>query len=173
MYYLRTFPTGKICPEDCVILYKRMEFIKESIIKASPERVFAFHELTDAFERLMPPWENAKIIQKADISKIGSRAIIEQKLFGIFTSRWVAEHTAYDPPRMFEDVQISGPFSSWRHRHLISPHEDGALLRDEIEYTPPVPIFGALAAPFVITPKLEKMFAFRHEVTREWCESEI
>ena len=58
-----------------------MQFIKESIIEATPERVFAFHELADAFERLVPPWENAKIIQKADISKIGSQAIIEQKIF--------------------------------------------------------------------------------------------
>ncbi len=149
-----------------------MRFTKESLIDASPERVFAFHELPDAFERLMPPWENATIIQKADISKIGSRAIIEQKIFGIFSSRWVAEHTAYDPPRMFEDIQISGPFYRWRHRHIIEPHEHGAILRDEIEYTPPIPIFGPLAAPLVITPKLEKMFNYRHEVTRKWCEED-
>lgn len=149
-----------------------MKFVKETLIKASPERVFSFHELPDAFERLMPPWENAKIIQKADISKIGSRAIIEYKIFGIFPSRWIAEHTAYDPPRMFEDVQISGPFRSWRHHHLILPHELGAILRDEIEYTSPVPIFGPLAAPLVFTPKLEKMFEYRHEVTRKWCEEE-
>ena len=92
------------------------------MIRASPERVFAFHELPDAFERLIPPWETAKIIQKADISVIGSRAIIETRIFGIFTSRWVAEHTAYDPPRMFEDVQISGPFRFWRHRHIVEAH---------------------------------------------------
>lgn len=150
-----------------------MKFVKESVIRATPERVFAFHEQPDAFERLVPPWENAVVVQKADISKIGSRAIIEQKIFGIVPSRWVAEHTAYDPPRSFEDVQISGPFSSWRHRHLISPHEDGATLRDEIEYTPPMWFLGSIAAPFLITPKLEKMFEYRHEVTRKWCESEI
>ena len=149
-----------------------MQFAKESIIRASPERVFAFHELPDAFERLIPPWENASIIQKADITKIGSRAIIEQKIFGLFPSRWVAEHTAYDPPRMFEDVQISGPFKSWRHRHLVLPHADGAVLRDEVEYEPPFSIFGSIAAPLVIIPKLEKMFEFRHEVTRKWCEDE-
>ena len=115
-----------------------MQFIKEVVIYASPERVFAFHELPDAFERLVPPWENATIVQKADITRIGSRAIIEQKIFGIFPSRWVAEHTVYDPPRMFEDVQISGPFKSWRHRHIIEPHADGAVLRDEIEFEPPM-----------------------------------
>jgi hypothetical protein len=73
---------------------------------------------------------------------------------------------------MFEDVQISGPFKSWRHQHIIEPHADGAILRDEIEYEPPFSVFGSLAAPFAITPKLEKMFAYRHEVTRKWCETE-
>ncbi len=148
-----------------------MKFVKESVINASPERVFAFHELPDAFERLIPPWEDARIIQKADISKVGSRAIIEQKILWFITSKWVAEHTAYDPPRMFEDVQISGPFRSWRHRHIVEPHADGAVLRDEIEYEMPIPIFGPLAAPLVVTPKLEKMFGYRHQVTKEWCEN--
>ncbi|HEX8286503.1 MAG TPA: SRPBCC family protein [Pyrinomonadaceae bacterium] len=149
-----------------------MKFSKQSIIKAAPEKVFAFHELPDAIERLIPPWENAKIIQKADISRVGSQAIIEQKIFGLVPSRWVAEHTKYEPPRMFEDVQISGPFKSWRHQHIVEPHADGAILRDEIEYEPPFSVFGSLAAPFAITPKLEKMFAYRHEVTRKWCETE-
>lgn len=148
-----------------------MKFTKESVIKASPERVFAFHELPDAFERLVPPWEDAKIVQKADIADIGSRAIIEQKIFGLIPSRWVAEHTAYDPPRMFEDVQISGPFASWRHRHVIEPHEEGAVLRDEIEFEPPMSIIGDLAAPLFILPRIEKMFDYRHRVTKEWCES--
>lgn len=151
-----------------------MQFIKESIINAAPEKVFAFHQLPDAIERLIPPWENAKIIQKADISQIGSRAIIEQKIFGLIPSRWTAEHTKYEPPRLFEDVQISGPFANWRHQHIIKPHENGTtILRDEIEYEPPFSIFGRIAAPFAVVPKLEKMFAYRHEVTRKWCEENV
>ena len=150
-----------------------MKFVKETVIKTSPERVFSFHELPDAFERLIPPWENAKIIQKADISKVGSRAIVEQTILWVFKSRWVAEHTEYDRPRMFEDTMISGPFRSWRHRHIIEPHRDGAILRDEIEYEMPIPIFGPLAAPLAVTPKIEKMFEYRHKVTKEWCENKL
>jgi ligand-binding SRPBCC domain-containing protein len=149
-----------------------LRFTKESFIAAAPERVFAFHELPDAFERLIPPWENVRVIQKADISQIGSRAVIEQKLFGLIPSRWIAGHTKYDPPRMFEDVQISGPFAAWRHRHIIEPSEDGAILRDDVEFEPPLWILGQLAAPFAILPKLEKMFEYRHRVTKEWCEKD-
>lgn len=150
-----------------------MKFIKESIIKAAPEQVFAFHELPDAIERLIPPWENAKVIQKADITKIGSRAIIEMKVLGIFSSKWVAEHTAYNPPKMFEDVQISGPFKKWRHRHIVLPHAEGAILRDEIEYEPPLWLLGKIAVPFAIVPKLEKMFEYRHQAAKDWCEKGV
>ena len=147
-----------------------MKFVKESIIKAAPERVFGFHLLPDAFERLSPPWETVKIVKKADITKIGSEAIIKSKIFGFFPVKWVARHTKYEPPRMFEDVQISGPFSSWRHQHIVLPHADGAILKDEIEYEVPLSIIGKAIAPAFVESKLEKMFAYRHEVTRKWCE---
>ena len=148
-----------------------MKFVKESVIKATPERVFAFHELPDAFERLMPPWEHATIVQKADISVVGSRAVVDLKILGFVSERWVAEHTAYDPPRMFEDTQVSGPFKSWRHRHIVEPNPDGAILRDEIAYEPPFGWLGEIAIRSVMMSKLEKMFDYRHEVTRKWCES--
>lgn len=147
-----------------------MKFVKESVIKTSPERVFAFHELPDAFERLIPPWETVKVIQRADISVIGSETIIKSKIFGFFPVRWVARHTAYEPPRMFEDVQISGPFKSWRHQHIVLPHESGAILRDEIEYEVPLSIIGKSIAPLLVETKLEKMFEYRHQVTKNWCE---
>jgi hypothetical protein len=150
-----------------------MRFTKSTVINASPERVFEFHLLPDAFERLVPPWENAKILQKADVTKVGSRAIIEQKIFGLVPAKWVAEHTAYDPPKMFEDVQVSGPFKSWRHRHIVESHPDGAVLIDEIEFEPPMGFLGTMVAPVLILPKIEKMFDFRHEVTKKWCESSI
>jgi ligand-binding SRPBCC domain-containing protein len=150
-----------------------MKFVKESVINALPEKVFDFHRRPDAFDLLVPPWESVRIVQRADITRVGSQAIIEQKIFGLFPSRWIAEHTKYDPPHMFEDVQVSGPFASWRHQHFIQAHEHvRTLLRDEIEYEPPFWIFGQLAAPFAIVPKLEKMFEYRHKITKEYCEKE-
>jgi ligand-binding SRPBCC domain-containing protein len=145
-------------------------FIKESVIQALPERVFEFHELPDALQRLTPPWESAHIVQAAPNINVGSKAIVETRIFKLFPVRWVAEHTAYDPPHMFEDVQVDGPFRRWRHRHIINPHPAGAVLRDEIEYEPPLAFIGQLAAPFVIVPRLEQLFEYRHRVTREWCE---
>lgn len=146
-----------------------MKFLKESYIAAPPERVFAFHELPDAIERLVPPWEDVTIVQRADISKVGSRAILEQKILGLVPSQWIAEHTAFDPPNMFEDVQVSGPFKSWRHRHIVRPEGEGSLLIDDIDYEPPGWFIGSLLDPLFVRPKLGKMFEYRHKVTRDWC----
>jgi len=147
-----------------------MRFAKESLIRATPERVFAFHELPDALERLTPPWERVRVIEPARNLHVGSTAIVETRTLGLFPVRWVARHTAYDPPRIFEDVQVSGPFRRWRHRHIVEPHPEGAILRDEIEYEPPFGFAGRLAAPFLIVPRLRRLFDYRHAITREWCE---
>jgi ligand-binding SRPBCC domain-containing protein len=150
-----------------------MNFVKESLIEATPERVFAFHELPDALSRLTPPWESARVIQPAPDLHVGSIAIVETRILGIVPARWVARHTIYDPPRMFEDVQVSGPFRSWRHRHIVEPHERGATLRDEIEYEPPLSIIGRLVAPLLILPRLRRLFDYRHRATKGWCEQTI
>ena len=147
-----------------------MRFVKESLIRASPERVFEFHEQPTVLSLLMPPWESARVIQPARISEVGTEAIIETRIAGPLKMRWVARHTLYDPPRMFEDVQSKGPFRSWRHRHIVESNVQGAILRDEIDYEPPFGFLGRAVAPLLVQKRLHKLFNYRHEVTREWCE---
>ena len=147
-----------------------MRFVKESVIRASPRRVFEFHEQPNVLTLLIPPWESARVIQSAKISEVGTQAIVETRILGPIKVRWIAAHTHYDHPRMFEDVQIKGPFRSWRHCHIVEPASDGAILRDEIEFEPPLGLLGRLVAPSFIQKRLHKLFDFRHEVTRQWCE---
>lgn len=148
-----------------------MLFTKETLIRATPEKVFAFHEQENALKLLLPPWESAEVIQVAKISEVGSRAIIETTVLGPIKTRWIAEHTRYEPPHLFEDIQIKGPFRTWRHRHIIKPDGNGAILRDEIEYEPPVGPLGKIFAPLLVEPRLRKLFDYRHEVTKRACES--
>ena len=147
-----------------------MRFVHESVIRAAPERVFAFHELPDALARLTPPWERTRVVRPAASLRPGEVAVVETRVLGLVPVRWVAEHTLYDPPRLFEDVQREGPFREWRHRHIIEPHAEGALLRDEVEFEPPLGPLGRVAAPLLILPRLRRLFEYRHRATREWCE---
>ena len=147
-----------------------MLFVKESVIRAPPERVFAFHELPGVLERLTPPWEKTRVVEHAASLRAGERTVVETRALGLWPVRFVAEHTAYDPPRMFEDVQLAGPFRRWRHRHIIRPHENGAVLRDEIDFEPPLGPLGRAAARLLVLPRLRRLFDYRHRVTSEWCE---
>ena len=147
-----------------------MRFVKESRIAAPPAAVFAFHEAPGALERLTPPWEKVRVREQSGSIRPGSRVILETRI-GPFPTRWVAEHTEYDPPHHFADRQVSGPFARWVHHHrMLDDGRGGTLLRDEVDYDPPMGALGRLLGGGFIRRKLQKMFDYRHDVTRRAVE---
>jgi ligand-binding SRPBCC domain-containing protein len=149
-----------------------VKFVAESVIHASAARVFAFHELPDALTRLTPRWINARVVSNPASLQPGSRAVIDIGVVPLLRLRTEAVHTVYEPPFLFEDQQVKGPFRSWIHRHIITPEDEGTRLTDSIEFEPPFGFLGRWLAPWLILPRLRKLFAYRHEVTRAWCEAE-
>ncbi len=148
-----------------------MRFCKESRIAAPPEAVFAFHESPGALARLTPPWEKVEVVEGGDSIQVGSRVVILSRL-GPFPLRWVAEHVEYDPPRLFADTQRSGPFARWDHRHhFLDDGQGGTVLRDEVEYEPPLELLGRWLGGALIRRKLQRMFDYRHDITRRSVES--
>jgi ligand-binding SRPBCC domain-containing protein len=148
-----------------------MRFIKESRIAAPIDRVFAFHESPDALVRLTPPWEKVEIEESAGSILPGSRVKLRTR-FGPFRLRLIAEHTEYDPPNLFADRQVRGPFASWYHRHLFrTDGSDATILRDEIEFELPLGSLGKLLGGKMVERKLRRMFDYRHEQTKKIVES--
>ena len=147
-----------------------MFFVKESVIPASVEAVFAFHERPDAFALLQPPWERAQILVPPQSLEVGTVVRLRTKLGPLWIDI-VAEHVAYEKNRRFEDVMTQGPFAKWHHKHLFFAAADGCRLRDEIEYEPPLGVLGRWAAPVAVIPRLRRMFDYRHQVTRREVEA--
>jgi ligand-binding SRPBCC domain-containing protein len=146
-------------------------FVKESHIGAPPEAVFAFHEKPGALEQLIPPWENVKLVASSGSLQPGSRVVLRTKL-GPLSLQWVAEHTEYEQGRLFADRQIRGPFAFWHHRHLfLHDGTGGTILRDEVDYEPPLGKLGRFLGGSPIESKLKRLFNYRHEVTRRALES--
>jgi ligand-binding SRPBCC domain-containing protein len=48
--------------------------------------------------------------------------------------------------------------------------DDASYLVDDVTYTLPLGRLGALVAGRAVARRLERMFAYRHEVTRAACE---
>jgi ligand-binding SRPBCC domain-containing protein len=148
-----------------------MRFVMESRIAASPESVFAFHEAPGALASLIPPWERVQVESGGGSLKVGSRVVLKTYL-GPIPLRWVAEHTLYEPPHRFADRQVSGPFARWEHTHnFLDDGSGGTILRDEVDYDVPLGAVGRLLAGGFIRRKLQRMFEYRHQKTRETMEA--
>jgi ligand-binding SRPBCC domain-containing protein len=146
---------------------KTQRFVKQSEILAPVERVFAFHERPEAFSQLTPPWERVEIIEQPGGIKPGARVVVKT-FVGPFSRLWVAEHEEYIKDRLFTDVQRSGPFSYWHHRHRFEPTErNTTIYTDEIEYRLPLGWLGRLIAGRFVRAKLNRLFDYRHRVVAE------
>lgn len=142
-------------------------FIAKSRIDASAADVFRWHEAPGALDRLTPPWQPVQIERRPAGIRDGDRAVLLVGL-GPFKIRWVLEHRDYLAGRQFRDVQISGPFHSWRHTHCFMPEgPQASILEDRIEYTLPLGFVGAFFGNWFVQRKLKRLFAYRHRVTRE------
>ncbi|MGB5808910.1 MAG: SRPBCC family protein [Polyangiales bacterium] len=147
-----------------------MRFIKESVIRASAAEVFAFHEAPDAFARLQPPWQTTEIIQPPTSLEVGTRVVLKVRV-GPFRQTIVAEHVAYEAGRMFADRMVEGPFAKWLHQHIVTPQGNNeCTLTDEVEVELPMGGLGRMFGSGFARRSLERLFAYRHEITREACE---
>lgn len=148
-----------------------MRFIKESVIAARAEAVFAFHERPEAFSLLQPPWQKTRILQPPTSLEVGTEVILEVGL-GPFWQRIRARHVAYEPGRLFVDEMVDGPFPKWEHRHVVTPlGDDRCKLTDDIELELPLGALGRVFGSPIARRQLERLFTFRHAVTREHCEA--
>ena len=149
-------------------------FIKETRIAASPADVFRFHESPTALTSLIPPWQSMRVAESSGSLQPGSRVVLKGRVFAVIRVTWVALHTEYEPPHLFADRQVSGPFSSWYHRHVfLDDGEGGTILRDEVDYTVPFGALGQQVGGWVVTQQLERMFTYRHQTTKHLVESAV
>lgn len=138
---------------------------KRTELPVTAAAAFAWHERPGALERLTPPWASMTVEQPPDGLAVGTQVVLRTGI-GPIRPRWVAEHVVYDPPREFRDVQRSGPFAQWDHRHLFEDLPAGrSALTDEVTYR--LPLERALP-PFarrLLDRQVERMFAYRHDRT--------
>lgn len=126
------------------------------------EDVWLWHTRPGAFERLTPPWEDVRVLERTGGIENGARIVLEVKL-GPIPLRWVAVHRDVVEGSRFVDVQESGPFASWVHEHeMTGDGAGGTIVRDCITCEPPLGAAGSLFGAPVIRQKLERMLRYRH-----------
>lgn len=79
--------------------------------------------------------------------------------------QWVTEITHVQEPFLFVDEQRFGPYRFWHHQHLFREVPGGVEMRDIVHYA--LPPGGGAARRWLVTPRLEQIFAHRHKVLEE------
>jgi len=144
-----------------------LRFELTSVLDAPVDAVFDFHEQPDALERLSPPWPPIQVLRREGGIREGGRVVLVMG-WGPLRLRWEALHTRYVKHHLFVDVQESGPFRSWVHRHQFENLGETTRLTDRIEFSLP----GGAPIDFVcgwaVLRQLRRMFRWRHEQTAQW-----
>lgn len=142
-----------------------LEFTTE--IACSSQKLFDFHTRKGAFARLTPYWERVTIDQQSGvlIEEIPKEIKLKIKI-GPFASYWHLRHDDLIFGEKFVDYQISGPFFSYKHTHLIKSFVEKSNLIDKLEFELPYGFIGDLFVYPFIKNKLERLFKYRHQTTR-------
>jgi len=143
---------------------------RRSTMPVPVDELYAWHTRPGAFERLAPPWQHPRVVERAGTIADGDRLVMEVPI-GPAHVRWVAVHREHVPGHQFVDVQEKGPFALWRHRHVFEPEGDThSVLRDSVEYELPGPPAVTRVAAGAAQRRLERLFDFRHARTRDDLE---
>ncbi|MFB6350582.1 MAG: SRPBCC family protein [Bradymonadaceae bacterium] len=141
-------------------------FEKTSEMPVSANALYQWHMQPGAFEALVPPWQEIEVVERPEPLEEGTRLVMKLKI-GPMGIRWVAHHREFIEGRQFVDEQLEGPFARWVHTHRFKPiGEETSELVDHIDYELPLGALGRLFGRWKVKRDLERMFEYRHEVTR-------
>jgi len=141
----------------------------ETPLACSVETLFDFHADTNNLPLITPPDTTVKIIELDKELKQGNEAILDIKK-GLLSFTWelVFEKVVY--PNLIVDVATKSPFKTFRHEHhFVKVDDSHSILRDVVTFSLPFWPLSILAVWFV-KRDMQKMFAYRHQKTRETIE---
>jgi uncharacterized protein len=126
--------------------------------------LYAFHTRPETLARLLPPWEGLQIVLPPSSLAAGTRVVLRQWL-GPLPVAIESVHRTCTPGVSFVDEMVRGPFARWVHEHRFE-HVSATTswLVDDVDYELPLKPLS-LAVEWLVTRRITRMFAFRHEVT--------
>lgn len=136
----------------------------EQLVAAPLDKVFAFFGKPENLARITPSWMGFRILTPSPVPMREGALIDYQISLGPFPTRWRTLITRFDPPHLFVDEQLSGPYSFWHHTHRFEAVGDLTRITDDIRYLLPFGPLGRLAHALVVRRQLRGIFAHRRRV---------
>lgn len=134
---------------------------RTQLVRRPRREVWAFFADPGNLEELTPDFLRFRIVTPRPIT-LASGARIEYRLslFGVPFS-WRTRIEDVVPGECFVDVQLDGPYRSWRHTHRFADAPGGTLVTDRVEYALPAGPLGVLVHALFVARALARIFEFR------------
>jgi ligand-binding SRPBCC domain-containing protein len=139
----------------------------ETVIRAPVERVFDLARDIDFHARSMAhTGERAVRGRTSGRIELGEEVEWEAHHFGLV---WHLRSriTTLDRPRLFVDEQVSGPFTSFVHRHEFHDRGAATLMVDDWRHVAPV---GSLVDPLFLNRYVRRLLTLRNALLRREAE---
>ncbi len=155
------------------ICKKKMNTLRcEQLIRLPIEKVFPFFADEKNLEALTPPWLHFKVLSKSTAGmQSGTLINYRLRVHGIFL-RWQSVIEEWVPNQGFVDRQIKGPYRHWHHTHTFTPHAEGTLMVDIVQYRVPGGVLGQLLGGWYVKRDLARIFEFRRKKVEQLFQKE-
>lgn len=140
------------------------------ILPLSPEETFTFFEDPRNLCEITPHWLDFRMCEREKCEVFeGAEFDYTIRWFGLQLP-WKSRIVDYMPPERFTDIQVRGPYRSWRHVHTFEKIPEGTLTKDDVSYS-----LSPFAAPFhglLIKRRLRDIFTYRAVKMQSWADGE-
>ena len=141
---------------------------REQFIAAPIGDVFEFFADVRNLEAITPKWLRFRILTPTPVH-LEEGALIEYRLSWWFVHlRWKTVIAQWEPPHLFADNQLSGPYRLWEHTHSFREEDGGTRMFDTIRYELPLGPLGEMAHWLRVRQDLERIFDYRAEVIQQY-----
>lgn len=158
--------------------YLRDPIVERIAIHAPLERCFALSTRVELVQKTLG-MRLAGGVTEGHVAA-NSRVVWRGWKFGLPTQHhtlitaYEAPHTTPDGMRlaMFEDSQERGRFARFWHRHHLRESGGVTELEDEIHFSLPFGVLGALVAELLLAPHVQKLAVQRFAMIKELAEGD-
>ncbi len=131
-------------------------------IHAPIERCFDLCRNLEVHTQTVPHTQERLVGDKTTgLAELGDVLVFEAVHLGV-RQRLSSKITEVERPVLFADIALSGAFQSLRHEHRFTAGAGGTLMRDRLEWTPPLGVLGHLADALFLKRYMLRFLATRN-----------